>query len=233
MVFYGPLRAFLLTLSLLSAKLLAQVIQETECTDTRGFTLCQMLPSSRNSSEYQHSAGFRSNSLSVSWSTEYNWSAGSDATPKSYASVESKNVAGVQLKLRPILTTAWLWKYVSRSSSDKSVIKLEILVGNSMARGTGNAGKVINVQVWLSGKAGGVQPSGTKINDANCVCGYDWSVYRHINGLVQTITFMEISGEEIPSFDADLGELTDYLIEVLNVPETFVSHPSIARALEA
>lgn len=52
-----------------------------------------------------------------------------------------------------------------------------------------------------------IQPLGSKIDEANCIEGYDWFVWRSVAGGVQTITFVnQEPNEDIISFNGDIGE---------------------------
>lgn len=197
-----------------------QVLQgAAECADARGFSICQNLASAPNGSNFQVSTGHRSTAVSISWSTEYNWGNSNPSTAKSFAHVQSKVATEIQLNTLPVLTSAWTWNYDSRSASSKAAVRLEMLIGSTKT--PSSSAKAFNIQIWLSGDAGGVKPPGTKTAEAYCVSGHDWSIYRKTTGGVQTISFIELSGAEIKFFDGDLGEFVVFLNDFLKVPKTY------------
>ncbi|KAJ3546482.1 hypothetical protein NMY22_g2030 [Coprinellus aureogranulatus] len=229
---YGP-RTAVLWLALLTISAFevgtAQVIEgATECVEARGFHLCQNLAVSATGSNYQRSTALRAAANSIAWSTEYSWEGSSGQDVKSFANVESKAATALQLNMLPYMTTVWNWKYESRTESLKAVVALDIQIGSAKGRAADSKAKSFRKDMaskcWKvrlitqadahrpaltlrDRDAHRIQPFGSKIDEAECIAGYDWFVWRAVAGGVQTITFVnQEPNEDITSFDGDIGE---------------------------
>ncbi|TEB34333.1 concanavalin A-like lectin/glucanase [Coprinellus micaceus] len=210
----------------------AQVIQgATECTEARGFNVCQNLVSPASGSNYQTSAALRAATFTIAWSTEYNWSGSDGKSVKSFANVESKAATGLQLNLLPLMTTLWKWRYEGQDKSLKAVVALDILIGSGKQRVAATPAKSFEVKIWLANTGGYSKPVGYKIAEVGCIAGYDWYIWRGVAGLVQTITFVNQNpNEEITEFD---GDLTEFMSSLRRWHDPTAHHPSYIQSVKA
>ncbi|TEB21362.1 hypothetical protein FA13DRAFT_1643019, partial [Coprinellus micaceus] len=179
-----------------------------ECTEARGFNVCQNLVSPGTGSNYQTSAALRAATFTIAWSTEYNWS-GSDGK-----SVKSCMFSiACYLNLLPLMTTLWKWRYEGQDKSLKAVVALDILIGSGKQRVAATPAKSFEVYVLH-------EPFCHR--RGRCIAGYDWYIWRGVAGLVQTITFVNQNpNEEITEFDGDLTEFMYFLTETATIPQNY------------
>ncbi|TFK21132.1 concanavalin A-like lectin/glucanase [Coprinopsis marcescibilis] len=192
-----------------------------ECTSAGGYTLCQNLAEDSGSGfvgegqGIQMSTHFRSTPSSVEWGTDYEWKVEDFTTVKSFANVESNDAAGLRLDNLPTIAATWNWNYSSRAENMKSAVLFDIWLGHTPERNNGSSHEV---QIWLS-FTGGAKPIGERNATIYDLAEHDWELWRGTNGTTEVIIFSNPEGEDLSTFNEDMGSFFEYLVDKADIPK--------------
>ncbi|KAJ7450698.1 endocellulase [Mycena galericulata] len=208
----------LVTLSCLLSLGASQTITiQNDCIPAGGYTLCQNLWGASAGGGSQNSTLISSSTQTVSWSTKYTWSEGSNDV-KSYANVESVNAKGVQLSNIASAPTSWSWNFGTKSSATQGDVAYDIWLGSGSSGRPSTTGSSYEIMIWLSG-FGGMQPIGSQIATGINIAGSTWNLWKGTKDNYEVFSFGSAGGN-LNSFNADLNAFFKYLVSRQGVART-------------